>query len=224
VKGRLYAGVAGFSYASWRGSFYPASAKPADFLRLYAARLPSVELAGVFYQVPSRETFARWAAETPERFRFGVKMNRRIALFGNLALVPEFVESLSALGGKLGPVRAQLTRARADDVLERLLSAFGPPVRLALDLPHESWTSPEIDKLLDDAGAARVNSLEGKADFRYLRLREPPYDEAALAELAVSLEPLLEDGLDVYCYFKHEDDPRGALYAERLLELLPQYG
>ena len=224
MSGKLYAGVAGFSYASWRGSFYPASAKPADFLRLYAARLPSVELAGVFYQVPPRKTFARWASETPDCFRFGVKMNRRIALFGNLALVPDFVESVSALGEKLGPVRAQLTRARDDAILERLLDAFGSPIRLALDLAHESWTSPQVDALLDSAGAARVNALEGAASFRYLRLREPPYDETALVNLAASLQPVLAAGLDVYCYFKHEQEPRGAGYAERLLELLPEYG
>ena len=41
----------------------------------------------------------------------------------------------------------------------------------------------------------RVNSLEGDAPFRYLRLREPPYDEAALAGWADRLRPLLDDGV-----------------------------
>jgi len=66
----------------------------------------------------------------------------------------------------------------------------------------------------------RVNSLEGEAPFRYLRLREPPYDEAAIAAWAERLRPLLDEGVPVYCYFKHEDEPTGPLYAERLLELL----
>jgi uncharacterized protein YecE (DUF72 family) len=64
-----------------------------------------------------------------------------------------------------------------------------------------------------------VNTLDGDAPFRYLRLREPPYEEDALQALAGQLRPLLDGGVDVYCYFKHEDDPRGARYAERLLEL-----
>ena len=55
----------------------------------------------------------------------------------------------------------------------------------------------------------RVNSLEATAPFRYLRLREPPYDDAALAAWAGRLRPLLEDGVRVYCYFKHEDEPTG---------------
>ena len=66
----------------------------------------------------------------------------------------------------------------------------------------------------------RVNSLEGDAPFRYLRLREPPYDDDALAAWAGRLRPLLEDGVRVYCYFKHEDEPTGPAYAARLMQLL----
>jgi uncharacterized protein YecE (DUF72 family) len=65
-----------------------------------------------------------------------------------------------------------------------------------------------------------VNSLEGEGPFRYLRLREPPYDDAALAAWAGRLRPLLEDGVRVYCYFKHEDEPTGPAYAQRLRQLL----
>lgn len=220
MPGRIYAGVAGFGYPSWRGSFYPAGARHADFLRLYAERLPSVELAGVFYRIPARETIARWAAQTPEGFRFAVKLNRRIAVFRDLRAVPAFAAALSALGDKLGPVRAQLPGERDDAFLAELLEAFEPAFELALDLADPSWDAPEVDALLEEAGAARVNRLERGPGFRYLRLREPPYDEDALAALAAELRPVLSAGVDVYCYFKHEDEPRGARYAERLLALL----
>ena len=66
----------------------------------------------------------------------------------------------------------------------------------------------------------RVNSLEGEAPFRYLRLREPPYDDDMLRAWAGRLRPLLDGGIRVYCYFKHEDEPTGPLFARRLLELL----
>src|SRR5918995_4459250 len=42
--GSAHVGSSGFSYASWRPGFYPAEARPEDFLGLYASRLPSVEL------------------------------------------------------------------------------------------------------------------------------------------------------------------------------------
>ncbi len=224
MAGRLYAGVSGFSYPSWRGRFYPVAARPSEFLRLYAERLPSVELAGVFYRVPKEETLRRWADETPPGFRFGVKMNRRITLFRDLALAPAFAASVALLGEKLGPVRAQLVQPRDDGFLRLLLDSFGPPVRLALDLQHESWNAPEVDAALAAAGATRVNDLAGHAEFRYLRLRDPPYEEATLARLSARLRAELEAGFDVYCYFKHEDEPRGARYAERLLELVSRDG
>ena len=65
-----------------------------------------------------------------------------------------------------------------------------------------------------------VNDLEAAAAFRYLRLREPPYDDAALEEWADRIRPLLAGGIDVYCYFKHEDEPEAPRAAERLLALL----
>jgi uncharacterized protein YecE (DUF72 family) len=221
VRGRLFAGVAGFSYPAWKGGFYPPDARPADFLRHYAERLPSVELVGVFYRLPAEDVFRRWAEQTPVDFRFGVKMHRRLVVGGDVSLAGPFSERVLALGERLGAVRVQLpeTRPRDEGFLRLLLGSLDPSIRLAFELPHESWNAQAVDRMLEEAGAARVNALEGPAPFRYLRLREPPYEEPALRELAGRLRPQLEDGVDVYCYFKHEDDPRGARYAERLLAL-----
>lgn len=221
MQGRLYVGVAGFSYPTWKGGFYPPDSQPADFLRHYAERLPSVELVGVFYRLPAEDVFRRWAEQTPGDFRFGVKMHRRLAVGGDLSLAGAFSERVGALGERLGAVRVQLpeTRARDEGFLRFLLDSLDPSIRLAFELPHESWADPAVDRMLDEAGAVRVNTLDGKAQFRYLRLREPPYEEATLQGLAAQLRPLLADGIDVYCYFKHEDEPRGALYAKRLLAL-----
>jgi uncharacterized protein YecE (DUF72 family) len=222
MAGRLYAGVSGFSYPAWRGGFYPSGAAPADVLRLYAERLPSVELNTTGYRLPAQEQLERWAASTPATFRFAVKMSRRITHAGNLALIGTFCERVGILGERLGTILVQLPpeRARDDGLLRFVLDSLDPEPRYAFELRHESWGTPEVDALLGERGVARVGSLDGGAPFRYLRLREPPYDEAALAALAGQLRPLLEQGIDVYAYFKHEDDPRGALYAERLLALV----
>ena len=58
--------------------------------------------------------------------------------------------------------------------------------------------------MLDGAGVARIGRLDGTAPFRYLRLREPPYDDDALADWAERIRPLLAGGFDVYCYFRRE--------------------
>ncbi len=217
----LYVGTSGFSYASWKGDFYPADAKPADFLRLYAERLPSVELNTTFYGLPSEEQFARWAAETPPDFRFAVKTPGAITHGARLERLQTFLERVRLLGEKLGPVLIQLpsTRPRDEGLLRLLLGSLDPDLEYALEFRHESWDD-SVDPVLAEAGVARVGALEGGAAFRYLRLREPPYDDAALQELARRIAPLLKREVRVYAYFKHEDEPTGPLYAERLLALV----
>jgi hypothetical protein len=54
------------------------------------------------------------------------------------------------------------------------------------------------------------------ADFAYFRLRKQGYSANERAELAKQALELAQKG-DVFTYFKHEDTPEGALYAEELL-------
>ena len=109
-------------------------------------------------------------------------------------------------------------RKRDDDFLRALLDGIDDDLWPAFDLRHPSWDG--VEALLEGRDAVRVNQLDAPAPFRYLRLREPPYDDAALSAWADRLRPLLDDGLAVHCYFRHEDEPTAPAYARRLLELV----
>jgi uncharacterized protein YecE (DUF72 family) len=220
----LQVGASGFSYASWKGGFYPADAKPADFLRLYSERLSAVELNNTFYRLPAEGQFERWAAATPLGFRFAVKMTMSITHWGRLDEVSTFCERIRSLGDRLGPVlvRVHDTRPRDDGFLRLLLDSMDADLRVALDLRDPSWDG--VEPLLAEWPAVRVNQLDGPAPFRYLRFRDPPYDDEALSGWADRLRPLLAEGLDVYCFFRHEDEPTAPRYAERLRELVQTRG
>jgi uncharacterized protein YecE (DUF72 family) len=205
----LYVGTSGWSYPTWKPGFYPPDARPKDFLRLYAERLPSVELNASAYQLPSEEHFATWAEQVPPGFRFAVRMPRLITHAGRLGLVGTFCERVRLLGDKLGPVLVVLDRKRDEGFLLLLRDSLDPELEVAFDFRHESWEGVEVP--------VRVNALEADAPFRYLRLREPPYDDAAIEEWAARLRPLLEAGIRVHCYFKHEDEPTAPGYALRML-------
>ena len=202
-----YVGASGFSYPSWKPGFYPAGTPSGDLLRSYAERLNSVELNTTGYRLPAEDQFRRWAEATPEGFRFAVKMahpNR----------VAAFAERVRALGDRLGPVRIVIQQTRDDAFLARLLDSLDLELDWALDFRHESWAGAETGRV------AVVNAVDGGASFRYLRFRDPPYDEASLAVLAERIRPLVADGLEVYAYFMHEDEPTAPEYATRLLQLL----
>ena len=119
------------------------------------------------------------------------------------------------LGERLGPVRISLKSARDDGAVELLLGSLDPSLRLAFDLEHASWDG--VEPRLAAAGAVRVNDLDHAAPFRYLRLREPPYDDEALRALAARVRDADEP---VYVFFRHEDEPTAPAYAQRLVELL----
>ncbi|MGI9111777.1 MAG: DUF72 domain-containing protein [Gaiellaceae bacterium] len=203
----LYVGTSGWSYPSWRPGFYPAGMPNEEFLRFYAKRLPSVERNTTGYRLPSEEQFERWAAEAPAGFRFAVKLPQRA-----LRSVATFEERVLRLGERLGPVRVAVESPRDDGMLALLLGSTD--LRLAFDFRHESWDGVDV------APAVRVDDWDAEGSFRYVRFREPPYSDDDLVELATRVRPLLDRGVEVFAYFRHEDEPSAAAYAERLRELV----
>jgi uncharacterized protein YecE (DUF72 family) len=179
-----------------------------------------VELNTTFYRLPAEEQFDRWAASTPPGFRFAVTMTRGATSFGRIEGLDTFAQTVGRLGERLGPVRIKVGQKRDDGFLRLLVDSLDPALRWALDFRHDSWAAPEVSQGLDERGIATVGALDGQAPFRYLRFRDPPYEDDALDAIASTLSPLLAEGIELYCYFRHEDEPTAPRYAERLLKLV----
>ena len=207
-----YVGTSGWSYPSWKPGFYPADAKPTDFLRFYAERLPTVELNTTGYRLPAEQQFERWAAATPLGFRFAPKLNAY-----RLGQIATFEERVRQLGDRLGPIRMVMGSPRDEGFLQLVLGSVDPALRMAFDFRHDTWEG--IEATLPE-NAVRVDDLDAAASFRYLRFRDPPYDDGDLRSLADRIRPLLAEGVEVYCYFRHEDEPSAPHYAQRLRELV----
>jgi uncharacterized protein YecE (DUF72 family) len=212
-----HVGSSGWSYPEWRGSFYPADAQPPAFLAHYAQLLNAVELNATAYRLPSEAQLAAWAEATPPGFRFAVKLSRAIA-DGRLDRLGTFVERLEALGDRLGPLLVELPegRPRDDGFLQLLLGSLPPELQVAFELKDASWAGADVP--------VRVNDLESDAPFRYLRLRDHPYSDERLRELAnrIAAEPV-----PVYAFFNRgaaaDHSPAGeptAQTARRLSTLL----
>jgi uncharacterized protein YecE (DUF72 family) len=210
-----YVGTSGWSYPSWKPGFYPAALKPAEFLAHYARALPTVELNTTGYRLPAEGQFERWAEQTPEGFRFAPKLNAY-----RTTDVATFEERVRRLGGRLGPIRVLVGSKRDEGLLELILGSLDPSLRLAFDFRHESWEGVEGDL---PPNAVRVNDLEGAAAFRYLRFREPPYSDSELAEWAARVAPVVTEGVEIYAYFRHEDEPTAPRYAQRFAELVESF-
>ena len=205
-----YVGASGWSYPSWRPDFYPAGTKREEYLTRYAERLPSVELNSTGYRIPAEGQFRSWAEQTPETFRFAVKMQAY-----QLRQAATFEEGVRLLGERLGPIRILVTQKRDEGFLTFALGSLDPELKLAFDFRHESWAGVELPE-----NAVQVNDADTKARFRYLRFRDPPYTKKKLERIAEEVRPLVSSGIEVFAYFAHEQEPTAPQYAKRLLELL----
>jgi len=228
----IYAGTSGWAYSSWKPEFYPAKLASAKFLGYYASRLNAVELNYTFRRFPTEKLLTGWVAATPEGFKFAVKAHQSITHIKRLREAGEstkaFLAALQPLwdAGKLGPVLFQLPPflkcdlPRLNDFLAELPRAY----RVAFEFRHESWFVEEVFAALRQANAALCQAESEKlqsphvqtADFTYLRLRKESYSPKERKDLAETVARLSRQG-DVFTFFKHEDTPEGALYAEGLL-------
>jgi uncharacterized protein YecE (DUF72 family) len=69
----VFVGTSGYSYAPWKGVFYPPKLPAAKMLSFYASRFRTVELNSTFYRMPKTEVFEQWRGEVPPGFVFAVK-------------------------------------------------------------------------------------------------------------------------------------------------------
>ena len=102
-------GVSGWTYAPWRGVFYPKGLPQKRELEYAAQQFRSIEINGTFYGMQRPGAFASWAMQTPDDFVFAVKGPRFIThmkrlLEAETPLANFIASGLLRLGPKLGPI------------------------------------------------------------------------------------------------------------------------
>ena len=180
-----------------------------------------------------------WLASTTANFRFSFKAPQRITHFRRLQAcandVAQFVAALEPVrqAGKLGLLLFQLPPNFKADT-ERLSSFLAVPAfrtigapAIAFEFRHESWFSEEIYTILRQHNAALciaesddllTPEIHTATDCACYRLRRSGgYSALELDAFAKRFTKLAEQR-DVYVYFKHEDEPTGALNATAFLE------
>jgi uncharacterized protein YecE (DUF72 family) len=222
---RILVGTSGFSYAAWKGTFYPKDLGAPRMLAWYAARLPAVEVNNTFYRMPQARTLSAWRAEVPASFVFALKAPQQIThlkrLHGVDEAVATFLRAGAALGPALGPILFQLPPQMKRDVarLRDFMALLPQGTRPAFEFRDASWFADDVATALADHGAALVVNQSEDLDppllattrFGYLRLRRPTYDGAELAAWADRIRVQPWD--DAFVFFKHEDEARGPRFA-----------
>src|ERR1700676_377965 len=190
-------GTSAFTAAGWAGSFYPKGMKSTEYLSCYATRFDAVELDNTFYATPALSTVKGWYAKTPPNFLFAAKVPQVIThekvLVGCDDDLRNFLDTMDALGEKLGPLLFQFGKFKSSefktqaDFLVRLkpfLKKLPKDYRFAVEIRNKDWLDLRFVDLLREHGVALALIDQGwmprpwemkdaleliTADFTYVR-------------------------------------------------------
>ena len=207
MAGRIHVGVGGWSFAPWRGTFYPKGWPQKRELEFASRKLTSIEINATFYSTFKPANWARWRDETPDGFVFAIKgsrfcTNRRVLASAGDAVARFVGQGLAELGDRLGPINWQFAETKAFDSGD--FAAFlallprevgGHRLRHALEVRHHSFADERFLALARRHGAAIVFADhdehpridEATADFAYARLMRT-HDKVATGYRAAALD------------------------------------
>lgn len=161
IPGAVRVGTAGWAIPRQEADAFPAEGA---VLQRYAAVFDAVEINSSFYRSHRPATYARWAASTPEHFRFAMKAPRTITHERRLASARDplaaFLAETGELGRKRGPMLFQLPPSFAFEA--GIASGFLDLLRGMTEAPavleprHPTWFEGEADALLQRFCVARV--------------------------------------------------------------------
>ena len=167
-SGTIRIGVGGWTYAPWRGTFYPEALPQKRELKYAASKLTSIEINGTYYRSQTPESFVKWRDETPDGFVFSVKApryatNRRVLAEAGESIERFFTGGVMELKDKLGPVNWQFMPTKSFDPADfeaflRLLpkAVGGRAIRHVVEVRHDSFRTPDFVALLRKHGVAVV--------------------------------------------------------------------
>ncbi len=189
--GRIHIGVGGWTFAPWRGVFYPQGLAQAKELHFASRRLTAIEINGTFYGSQKPESFRKWRDETPEGFVFTLKgpryaTNRRVLADAGESIGRFLASGVSLLGDRLGPLLWQLAATKTFDPDD--IAAFmdllppshdGLALRHVIEARHPSFLEPRFVALARERGVGIVYADHDSyaaipdltADFVYCRLQ-----------------------------------------------------
>jgi uncharacterized protein YecE (DUF72 family) len=227
----MFVGISGFSYAGWKGKFYPKEMKNEDFLAYYSEHLNSVEINSSFYAPPSIAMVKSWSAKTGEGFKFAFKAPKQITHIlrlgkGSSEAAEKLSKTLDLLGPKRGPVLFQLPPYAKQDLklLEQFLSSTAGTESRVFEFRHQSWLQDPTYELLDKYGGgfcvAETEDMDPvfkvTGHVAYFRLRKEYYDAKTVDKWSEKIRETWKGSRETYVYLRHDETGENADLARRL--------
>ncbi|MEM5457488.1 DUF72 domain-containing protein [Paraburkholderia phytofirmans] len=168
-------GIGGWTYAPWRGTFYPSDLTQSRELEYASKNLTSIEINGTFYGLQKPASYEKWYQETPDDFVFSLKApryatNRKVLADAGETIERFFGSGVLLLKQKLGPVNWQFAPTKKFDKEDfeaflKLLPASieGQKLRHAIEVRNDTFKTPDFIALARKYKVAVV--LAGDSEY-----------------------------------------------------------
>ena len=211
-------GISGWTYAPWRGTFFPRDLLQRKELAYASRHVASIEINGTFYSLQRPSSYAKWFEETPANFLFAVKGPRFITHIRRLKepatpLANFFASGVLRLGEKLGPILWQLPPSlpfqpdRLEAFLQLLPRDTAAAVKLAgqhNDKVKHPWFEAGPVRPLRHALEVRHASFQTPEFIRLLRT----WNVALVVADTAGKWPFMEDVTADFIYVRLHGDER----------------
>jgi uncharacterized protein YecE (DUF72 family) len=194
----IRAGIGGWTYEPWRGTFYPEKWPIKRELDYAARHLTAIEVNGTYYSGFKPATFASWAKSAPDGFVFTLKAsryctNRKVLADAGESIARFVGQGIVELGDRLGPILWQFmaTKKFEHEDFAAFLALLpkthdGIALRHAVQVRHESFADPAFVAMCRKAGVAIVYAdspdypaiADVTGDFVYARIENAVEEEA----------------------------------------------
>jgi uncharacterized protein YecE (DUF72 family) len=223
-------GISGWTYAPWRGVFYPKGLPHRAELEYAASKLDSIEINGSFYALQKPSSYRAWAQSTPDRFVFAVKGGRYITHILRLrnaraALANFFASGVLALGPKLGPLLWQLppTLPLDPEALDAFLTMLPATATAARALAAETTLDEDRTDLTSGGERPLRHAVEARhpsfADPEFARIAREHGVAVVLADTAGRYPVIREVTADfVYVRLHGDEELYASGYTDEALD------
>jgi len=235
----LHIGCSGYYYRQWKNTFYPPGTPQKSWLAYYSSIFNTVELNSTFYHIPRLQSLQKQFENTPDHFKFSVKVHKSITHYQKLKdckqQIKDFKDLIQkGLAHKLGCLLFQFPPSFvfSKEHLHLILSQIPEGKENVIEFRHSSWWCEEVRNALKEKLLTFCNvdypklpaEIKNETKLFYLRLHGTPdlfkssYDDKRLEYYSRQL-PSAEPA---YVYFNNTFYDAGWQNAKELVRLIEE--
>ena len=236
IQNDIRIGCSGYYYRQWKNTFYPPGMPSKNWLNYYSSIFNTVELNSSFYHIPQLKSLQKQFENTPEHFKFSVKVYKSITHYQKLKDCKQQIKDFKGLvqkglTHKLGCLLFQFPPSFifTKEHLNLILTGIPDGEDNVTEFRHSSWWCEEVRNALKEKPLTICNvdypklptEIRNDSNLFYLRLHGTPelFKSSYEDERLRFYSQHIPSNNPAYVYFNNTFYDAGWQNAQKLIQL-----